>query len=224
MPGVSTIAVNCASALPLSRTSSASTARQSSGCEGPDRRMRRPLPVHGATGCHGVRRRRRRVCGIGTTTTTTESDNAAHQRRGRVTVAILSSPRPAAGWTMHSAPSTHRCQPVTSAWAGHDGHSLPRDRVSSGLERRRARGRLLDDRCGRGGRGAGAPRTTRGILAFVTVSVFVSLYLPFTLTGPDGAAVIVQPERMLDVNVAPSCGIFSFLSSTSRRASRCPSS
>ncbi len=54
------------------------------------------------------------------------------------------------------------------------------------------------------------PEPLVGIGAFVTVTVFESLYLPFTLTDPDGAAVIVQPERTLDLNVAPSSGIFSF--------------
>jgi hypothetical protein len=54
------------------------------------------------------------------------------------------------------------------------------------------------------------PEPLVGIEAFVTVSVFLSLYAPFTLAGPDGAAVIVQPESTLDLNVAPSCGIFSF--------------
>jgi hypothetical protein len=45
-----------------------------------------------------------------------------------------------------------------------------------------------------------------GILALVTVSVFVPLYLPVTFTAPLGATVIVQADRILDLNVAPSFG------------------
>lgn len=45
------------------------------------------------------------------------------------------------------------------------------------------------------------------ILAFVTVSVFLPLYLPFTPAAALGSAVMVQLDRMLDLKVAPAFGI-----------------
>ena len=50
------------------------------------------------------------------------------------------------------------------------------------------------------------PDPLAAILALVTVSVFLPLYVPVTFTDPLGAAVIVQLERMLDLKVAPSFG------------------
>jgi hypothetical protein len=46
-----------------------------------------------------------------------------------------------------------------------------------------------------------------GILAFVTVSVFLPLYTPFTPPAAVGSAVMVQLARMLDLKVAPAFGI-----------------
>ena len=52
------------------------------------------------------------------------------------------------------------------------------------------------------------PEPLVATLAFVTVSVFEPLYLPFILPAFLGKAVMVQPERMLDLKVAPSLGAF----------------
>jgi len=50
-----------------------------------------------------------------------------------------------------------------------------------------------------------------GILALVTVSVLTPLYFPATPADPLGAAVIVQPEMMFDVNLAPAFGMVSVI-------------
>ena len=50
------------------------------------------------------------------------------------------------------------------------------------------------------------PEPLVAILALVTVSVFLPLYLPVIFPAFVGAAVIVQADRMLDLKVAPSFG------------------
>jgi hypothetical protein len=107
MPGVSIIAVNRASALPLSRTSSASTAASRVGprertdeCADPAPSRAPPAPV-GFPGDDAVRATN------GTATTATQRANTAtHRRRGRVTVAILSGLRHAA-WVDDALGTVH---------------------------------------------------------------------------------------------------------------------